>query len=216
MKQRIPKIISTLTFTCSLFTSPALAGEQKADTIKPVQKNAQNLEHASIVIKNLNSILESNKKGKFDRKKVKKLSAILAKIEKQQNISTQEEQTVGWALNRLANLYCPSQTEPDCKAFDEKSFEKGNDYKRREFELHSRLHPDRNNQITYNLALLNWYMDRRREREVEVQRKILSELMGTFNLTDPNKKSYSCGGLLNDENGNPVTNPLVVIGCGMG
>jgi hypothetical protein len=215
-KQKTPKIISAVAFTGSLFISSASAGEQNPDSNKFAQNNAQSLKQTSIVLEKLDTIFDEQRNGHLDKKTVKQLSDILARMEKQKSMSAQEEKTIGWALNRLANLYCPSQAEPDCKPFNDKTFRKGNEYKRREFELHRRLHPDRKNLITYNLGLLNWYIDRRRQKEVEIQQKILSELLGTFNLTDPNRRSYTCGMLLNDENGNPATHQTGVLGCGLG
>lgn len=211
----IPRIISLVAISSGLFVSPLLAKESSVNQQK-TQQNASAKEKQFRTLKTkLEAILKMNAQDKGFKKEERKLSVILARLERLKYLNPNEEKMVGWTLNRLANIHCPSQTEPDCKSFDDKSFEKGNAFKRREFELHCQLHPERANQIRYNFALLNWYLDRRRVVEVESQRRVLNELLGTLNPIIPDGRSF-CGKLLNDENGHPISNSSVDIGCGLG
>lgn len=177
----------------------------------------------------LSTVMALDKNSKKFQDEEESLSRILKQLEVLNNLTIEEEFMVGRTLNRLANLHCPLP-EKQRKMFrrendfpkvstpsDQLNFERGSEFKKREFQLHNRLHADITNQIRNRRALMYWYADRGHQSESDEQIKILSKILGTDDQSIINPPRLSaCGQIIEDDGNAPGANRATFIGCGMG
>ncbi|MBC8000479.1 MAG: hypothetical protein IAF58_21185, partial [Leptolyngbya sp.] len=154
----------------------------------------------------------------LSNKKETELSAVLSQLEKISKLHLREEQSIAWALNRLAYQYIPVPGRNSSnKQVEAKDFEKAKLFKLREINFHLSQRSDKKYKIRCHRALLNWYKDRGYPDEANAQIEILSNLLGTQNLKIINPtRETSCGMLVEDDLRDVGFESTMRIGCGMG
>lgn len=232
MKQQIPKLISLLALSSGLLTLPGSA-ENSTDPFSS-RENQESKCAKTLLLEKMQEqfqalqTLSKNSDG-FDERVIS-INNTLAQLELLNSLTIEQEYLVGRTLNRLANFYCPMPRQPpnrfdgaERKTYyfkqgcDDASFAKGLIFKKREFELHNRLHPEIGSQIRNRRALLNWYIDRGHgDGEGLEQIRILGELLNTSdpNLINPPRPN-ACGRIIEDS-GDQDFKFTTGIACGMG
>lgn len=178
MRNKLPQIISLVAISTSSICA----------------SSAQNVELNSFegvspaVSEKLRELRRQAKFGTVDAKSAefkkfeKEVAEQIEVLEKRKNLSPTEVTSLVKALSTLADIHSPALLSRRSNAQPDNVFKTANNYKIRALELLNKAKPDQQSRVINHRELLNWYLDRKRTKEVAAQTAILSKLL---NSTDP-------------------------------
>lgn len=207
MRNKIPQIVSMVAISSSTVCSSF------AQTV-----DLKSFEGVSPTItEKLRELRRQAKFGDIDGKSIqfkifeKEVLGQITKIEESQKMSTSEADSIAKALSALADIHSPAILTRQSNVQPDDVFAVANSYKLRALKVLDKAHSDKNSLVENHRALLNWYLDRKRTKEVAEQTKTLSELLNSTDpkILNPNRRILCGRSVL-------MSGPYQDYDCGMG